>query len=359
MPSDSDLEEDVRVRLRELFTVLETTRQGAVTSGGEPTEQGTVLRVLGAHLYPVLDQRVTDPAGSAVLTWHLARMAHDVVDSVPMTGRAFQPVRDATRQLRNALEEAQALGYLEAPGDGEDLKDLIRGVPPDVQGRLEPILQAQHGETLGQLEDLKSAVAQVPAGVLAALRPNFDGVGQAVAQVPADVMTALQPNFDGLAQAVAQVPADVLATFQPALNNVDDLLTELPQRLSDALIKSLPAAVAAVMAALRQPGQQTGPVIVPVTFSDLAALAAAQASAYTVSGGERIVFLQAALTALQSAIQNRQAPTLLQMSQITTVIRAVIDYVDPALTPTDLYAITSYKQQFTTILADPGLAGSS
>jgi hypothetical protein len=327
MPSHDDLEEGVRARLRELFEVWETARQSAAAGSGEPTEQATALRVLGTHLYPALDRRVTDTAGSSAMTWHLAHMACDVVDSVRLRGPAFQSVRDANKRLKSALTTARRIQELEVAEDLEELKALIPQVAPDVLNSLQPTLRDQHGETMGKLDDLATSVHQVTPDVV----------------TPLETMLQHYEHESG-----------------EELEELEHLLKELPQRLSDALIKSLPAAVAAIVAALKpQPALPSTPVIIPVTFPNLGALAAAQASDYTTSAGERIVFLQAALTTLQSAIHNNQRPAPGQLSQITNVVVAVINYIDTALAPTDLYTITSYKQQFVSVLNDPVLTGGN
>jgi hypothetical protein len=355
MPSHDDLEEGVRARLRELFGAVETTRQSLDAGSGEPTEQGTVLRVLSTHLYPALDRKVTDSAASGAPAWHVAQVASDVFESVPLRGPAFQPVRDAHKQLKMALAAAQSNSRSEAE-ELEEIEARVRQVIPGVLTPLNATLLAQHGETMGKLGDVLTAVGNVGPAVLGPLQTTLlaqhaetlgklGDVQTAVGNVPLAVVTPLAAQHGEILGKVG--------TLDNEMDELEGLLKGLPQKLTEVLLKNLPAIVRDVVIAIKTPITVAQPVIVPVKFASLDDLAKASAGDYTNTTANRLNFLQGALDLIAA---NSPVPPGL-IPPIDNLIVTVLNFSDPAkpLTIIELDVMNSLKNQISPYLQPPAV----
>jgi hypothetical protein len=347
MPSHDDLEEGVRARLRELFGAVETARQSLAAGGGVPTEQGTVLKVLREQLYPALDLRVTDSAASGPPTWHIAQMASDMFESVPLGGRACQPVRDAHRRLKTALAAAQRGSERE---ELDEIEARVRRVIPGVLTPLDATLLAQHGETLGKLGDVLTAVGNVGPAVVGPLQTTLlaqhgETLGKLV-----DVQTAVGNVPVAVVTPLAAQHGEILGKVGALDNEMDELeglLKGLPQKLTEVLLKNLPAIVRDVVIAIKTPITVAPPVIVPVNFASLDDLAKANAGDYTDTTAHRLNFLQGALDVIAA---NGPVPAAL-IPPIDNLIVTVLNFA-PAkpLTIIELDVMNGLKNQISPYL---------
>jgi hypothetical protein len=366
MPSQDDLEEGVRARLRELFGAVETARQNLTAGGGAPTEQGTVLKVLSEHLYPALDRKVTDSAASGAPAWHIAQMTSDMFESVPLRGPTFQPVRDAHKQLKMALAAAQSNSEREAE-ELEEIEARVRRVIPGVLTPLDATLLAQHGETMGKLGDVLTAVGNVGPAVVGPLETMLLAQhGETLGKL-GDVQTSVGNVVPGvlvpLNTTLAAQHGETLGKFDELdgeLDELEGLLKGLPQKLTEVLLKNLPDIVRNVVIAIKTPITAAPPVITAVHFATLDDLAKAQAADYIDATADRLGLLQGAVEVLER--QGPVPPGPIRSDLIPPVNGLVVTVLkgdDPAnpLTFAELDLMNTFKNQISPYLQAPVVPG--
>jgi hypothetical protein len=297
-------------------------------------------------------------------------MASNMFDNIQLSGPALQPVRDAHEQLKSALVAARGNPEREAE-ELEEIEARLRWVVPGVVLPLERTLVAQHGEILGKLMDVQTAVGNVQTAVgnvapavvtpldatLVAQHGEILGKLMDVQTAVGNVQTAVGNVAAAVVTPLAAQHGEILGKFAPLAEEMDELeglLKGLPQQLAEVLLKNLPKIVRDVVVAIRTPIAEGPPVIVPVNFGSLDDLAKANAGDYTDTTAHRLGLLQGALDVIEP---NSPVPPGL-IPPIDNLIVTVLNFA-PAkpLTIVELDAMNSLKNQISLYLQPPAVVG--